>query len=104
MATLPTTVHVYGIDEPILFVLHQPVIECRDGHREVTYVAFTPTGTRSRTARTSSSGWVWQCAYDGEKLDWRPLHPYDEGETPEARRAWHERENGMQLVTHEVGG
>ena len=101
---LPSAIVVRGIVEPVLFVLRQPIIECRDGHSEVTYVAFTSLGTRSRTARSMSDGaWDWLRVWEtGEPQGWGAPVGYD-GETPEQRRAWHERESGMQFVPHGVG-
>ena len=104
LGSLPEIIIVRGIAEPILFVMRLPIIECRDGHREVTYVAFTQEGTRSRTARTIRGGsWDWLRVYEtGAPQEWRSVTSYD-GETPEQARAWHARENGMVPVPYVIG-
>ena len=81
-----------------LFVMVQPDYPLERGGIQRTYHAFTPSGIRSRTARTNSQGeFVWMSTWEGERIGWSKPFPY-EGETPESMRKWHEHQHQWEIV------
>lgn len=98
----PTVVTLRDMPAP-LFAMVQPIYRLTDGREQVTFHLFTAEGVRSRTAQRRSGGdWFWLCFYGtGEPLPWGAPTSYDD-ETPEQRRAWHEREHGWAPITVEV--
>jgi hypothetical protein len=94
----PDFVDTRGIQEKVLFVLASAIGETNQGQKYRVFHAFTEDGIRSRCAVLEASGWAWERAYAAGPLPWLPPCPYDPGETPEARRRWHERESSWAPV------
>lgn len=84
-----------------LFVMASPRGSRHGGGETVALFAFMPEGIRSRTLERGrdSPVWSWQYNYGASTPQpWGKPVPYDDGETPARRRAWHEREHDWRLV------